>query len=276
MFGVQFAAAWRDSVRPAGASAPVARSQARPVALLASGRRHGAITRLITPWSIGELTAPFVFLDYAEIALQSQPRFGIQPYASIGALTIVLNGAVSFDDATGTHGEVSAGGFAWMRAAHGAWYGEPSATGEPLRMFKLWISLPEPNSAAESARVAPHEVEQAGPVRVILGRFGRACSRIGNAPADLNCFHVRLKDGQRWRYVAPDGHNVTWLAVDRGGLHLQDGGRVYWEQIAVFGDSGGVIDALADGETSFVLGSARRQSQPFAPHTSGPVVAVPL
>jgi len=75
---------------------------------------------------------------------------------------------------------------------------------------------------------------------------------------------VRLKEGQRWRYVAPDGHNVTWLAVDRGGLQLQEGERVYWEQIAVFGDSGGVIEAQAEGDTSFVLGSARRHRHPLA------------
>ncbi len=73
---------------------------------------------------------------------------------------------------------------------------------------------------------------------------------------------MRLRNGQRWRYAAPDGHNVTWLAVDRGGLQLQ-GERVYWEQIAVFGDSAGVIEAQADGDTSFVLGSARRHHHPL-------------
>jgi hypothetical protein len=39
---------------------------------------------------------------------------------------------------------------------------------------------------------------------------------------------------------------------------------VYWEQMAVFGDSGGVIEAEADGDTSFLLGSARRQTRPLA------------
>jgi hypothetical protein len=72
---------------------------------------------------------------------------------------------------------------------------------------------------------------------------------------------VRLKDREDFRYAAPDGHNVTWLAVDRGGLQLQEGERVLWEQIAVFGDSAGVIEVQADGETSFVLGSARSRTQ---------------
>jgi hypothetical protein len=48
-------------------------SGARLLALLASGHRHGPITRLITPWNIGELTIPFVFLHYAEV-MPSLPR----------------------------------------------------------------------------------------------------------------------------------------------------------------------------------------------------------
>ena len=38
---------------------------------------------------------------------------------------------------------------------------------------------------------------------------------------------------------------------------------MHWGQIAVFGDSRGVIEMQADGETSFVLGSARRYPHPL-------------
>src|SRR6267378_4796456 len=244
-----------------------AKADPRRIVLLASGRRHGPITRLITPWNIGELTTPFVFLDYAEVTPQSQPLVGIQPHSGIATLTLVLDGEVSFEDATGGHGEVRTGGVAWMNAAHAAWRGGGSAAGVPLRVFQLWISLPpsQQSSSVTSEAIAPQHVEADGPVRVILGRFGRAVSRIHGAPADINYFHVRLKHGQSWCYIAPTGHNVTWLAVDRGGLQLQEGERVYWEQIAVFGDSGGVIEAQADGDTSFVLGSARRRTSLLAP-----------
>ncbi len=124
----------------------------------------------------------------------------------------------------------------------------------------MWIAVPEgqESPAAASGCIAPEEVEQEGPVRVLLGQFGRARSRIPHAPAGVNCFHVRLRDRQQFRYTAPHDHNVTWIAVDRGGLQLQAGERLYWEQVALFGDSNGVIEAQADGETSFVLGSARR------------------
>jgi redox-sensitive bicupin YhaK (pirin superfamily) len=266
MFGVESGAAFHSRVRPHGATSDTGpRAGARPLALLASGRRHGPITRLITPWAIGELTTPFVFLDYAEVAAESPPLLGIQPHSSIATLTVVLNGSLTFKDASGGHGKVRAGGFAWMNAAHAVWRGG-AVSGEPLRMFQLWISLPAlpQSSPAASEDITPQEVEQEGPVRVILGQFGRARSPLRSAPAGINCLRVTLGHGQRWHYRAPDGHNVTWLAVDRGGLQLQDGERVYREQLAVFGDSGGVIEAQADGDTSFMLGSARRQPRPIA------------
>jgi redox-sensitive bicupin YhaK (pirin superfamily) len=268
MFGVKSRGAFHAPQRPHDAASIAGpRAAVRRIALLASGRRHGPITRFITPWNIGELTTPFVFLDYAEAKPESQPLFGIQPHSGIATLTLVLNGGVSFEDATGGRGEVRTGGVAWMNAAHAVWRGGGSAAGVPLRVFQLWISLPpsQQSSPVTSEAIVPQHVEAEGPVRVILGRFGRAVSRIHGAPADINYFHVRLRDGQRWCYIAPTGHNVTWLAVDRGGLRLQEGERVYWEQIAVFGDSGGVIEAQAEGDTSFVLGSARRSSRPLAP-----------
>jgi len=102
-----------------------------------------------------------------------------------------------------------------------------AVTGLPAVDFAAPVAaeLPVPSEA-----IVPQRVEAEGPVRVILGRFGRAVSRIHGAPADINYFHVRLKDGQRWCYIAPTGHNVTWLAVDRGGLQLQEGERVYWSR----------------------------------------------
>jgi redox-sensitive bicupin YhaK (pirin superfamily) len=231
----------------------------RRVALLANGRRHGPITRLIDPWGIGEQTPPFVLLNYAEAERRSRPLFGVHPPSGITTLTAVLNGELSFEDATGKRGEIAAAGFAWMRTGSVLWHEGGHPVREPLRVFHLWIAqFGAPRErAAVSEYIAPDEVEEDGPVRVLLGEFGRARSRVRQAPADVNCFHVRLKDRQDFRYAPPDGHNVTWLAVDRGGLQLQEGERVLWEQIAVFRNSAGVIEVQSDGETSFMLGSAR-------------------
>ena len=261
MFGIRFLTAPGRLERSAGerSSAGVA-SGSRRIALLRSGRRHGPLTRLITPWDIGELTRPFVFLGYSEHAPGEQTVVGAQP--GIATLTLVLSGALAFEDACGNKGIVVAGGFKWTMPGEVGWHSAGHATGEPLRAFQLWVELSgsPASSAGESRCVPPHELQEEGPVTVLLGKLARARTPLAHSPADINYFHVRLKDGECWRYMAPDGHNVTWIAVDGGGVRLPQDGRVFRKQIAVFGDSQGVIEIQADGESSFVLGSARRFS----------------
>jgi len=262
MFDADFQATFREPVQPHGAGALVTAGP-RQLALLASGRRHGPITRLIAPWDIGELTSPFVLLNYAEAERRSRPLFGVHPPSGITTLTVVLNGELSFEDKTGKRGEVAAAGFAWMKSGGVIWHEGGATAREPLRVFHLWIAQlgAQQERAAASEYIAPDKVEEDGPVRVLLGEFGRARSPVRHAPVDLNLFHVRLEDRQDFRYAPPAGHNLIWLAVDRGSLQLQEGERVLWEQIAVFRDSAAVIEVQADGETSFVLGSARRRTQ---------------
>jgi redox-sensitive bicupin YhaK (pirin superfamily) len=240
-------------------------TRARRVALLRNGRRHGPITRLITPWDIGELTQPFLFLGYCEFAPGWQPLLAVHPQPGVATLTLVLSGRLGYEDATGSERTITAGGVKWTTPGKGVRHDSGRATGEPLRALQLWMGLPPAleSSAAESRYLASHELQEEGPVRVILGQFGQARSALAQVAPHINYFHVRLKDGETWRYVAPDRHNVTWLAVDRGGVHVREGERIYWEQIALFGDSRGMIELQADGETSFVLGSARRVAHPL-------------
>ena len=263
MFGTDFQATPHDPAHPQGAGAFVT-AKPRPLAWLANGRRHGPITRLLAPWDTGELTSPFVLLNYAEAERRSRPLFGSHPPSGITTLTVVLNGELSFEDETGKQGEAVAGGFAWMKAGSVIWHEGGDTVREPLRVFHLWVEQPlaaQGEFPAMSEYVAADEVAEEGPVRVLLGELGGARSRVRHAPPHLNVFHVLLKDRQNFRYAPPDGHDVAWLAVDRGSLQLREGGQVLWEQIAVFGDSAGVIEVQAESETSFVLGSARSRTQ---------------
>ena len=255
----------RHEPTPAAPSSADVTMRARRVVLLRSGRRHGPITRLITPWDLGELTQPFLFLAYSEFVPGWQPLLAIHPQGGVATLTLVLSGTLACQDATGAERTLTAGGFRWTTAGERVRHDGGRAAGELLRAFQLWIGLPPASgsSAAQSRYLAPHEVQREGPVRVILGQFGRARGVLGDAVPDINCFHVRLRRGEPWRYLAPDRHNVTWLAVDRGSVCLREGERVHREQIALFGDSRGVIELQADRETSFVLGSARRLAHPM-------------
>jgi redox-sensitive bicupin YhaK (pirin superfamily) len=254
------------------AAVAVEAEPARRIQVRTRGRRHSPITRLVSPSDIGERIKPFVFLDHGEVPYTGEPLFGIHPHSGIATLTTVLRGGLAYEDTTGKTGEVQAGGLEWMRAGNGVWHDGGPLPGEPLRVYQLWIALPasEENGPAESQYIAPDAVQRDGPVRVVLGEYGRARSAI-RAPAGIHYFHVRLKDGERWRYAPPAGHTVAWLAVDRGGLRAaQD---IQAGELVVFEESGAAIDVQADGDTSFVIGSAVKHPHPlvlgdYSVHTS--------
>jgi redox-sensitive bicupin YhaK (pirin superfamily) len=249
----------------------------RAIVLRSSGNQRGPIRRLVSPSDIGELIKPFVFLDHAEVAPRPGPLFGIHPHSGIATLTVVLGGGLHYEDTTGKKGLVPTGGLEWMKAGNGVWHDGGPTAGEPLRAFQLWIALPasDENAPPESQYIAPDAVQVDGPVRVILGHYGRASSPI-RAPAGIDYFHVRLTAGQWWHYVPPTGHNVAWLAVDRG--NLSSPGRIDAGQIAVFDESAGAIDLQAEGDTEFVLGSAIKHPFPlvlgyYSVHTSPTALA---
>lgn len=244
----------------------------RRIVVRTRGYKHGPITRLVSPSDVGELIKPFVFLDHAEVAPRPEPLFGIHPHSGIATLTVVLRGGMAYEDTTGKKGSVPTGGLEWMKAGNGVWHDGGVTPGEPLRAFQLWVALPpsQENAAPESQYIAPEAVQEDGPVRVILGSFGQAQSSI-RAPAGIDYFHVRLKNGQRWRYEPPTGHNVAWLAVDKGKLWSHE--PIDVEQIAVFEESNGAIEVRAEGDTSFVFGSAIKHPYPlilgrYSVHTS--------
>jgi len=249
----------------------------RPVALRTSGQTQGPITRLVSPTDIGELIKPFVFLDHGEIHPARQPRIGIHPHSGIATLTVVITGAIHYEDTTGKRGIVPAGGLEWMKAGKGVWHGGSVADGDPMRFFQLWVALgrEEERAPPESQYVPPDAVQSDGPVRVVLGRYGRAASVI-RPDAGINYFHVRLEDGQVWRYVPPAGHSVAWLSVDQGSLVASE--KIPAGDLAVFAESEGAIEVQAEGATSFVIGSAVKHPHPlvhgyYSVHTTATALA---
>jgi redox-sensitive bicupin YhaK (pirin superfamily) len=258
-------------IRPQDSSFDTA-ADTRRIVRQTGGRRHGPITRLMSPSDLGELIKPFVFLDHAEVRFTGRKLFGIHPHSGIATLTTVLQGGLAYEDTTGKTGQVAQGGLEWMKAGHGVWHDGGPLQGDPLRVFQLWVALPaaEENAEPESQYIAPDAVEEDGPVRVILGRYGDANSKI-RAPEGMHYFHVRLNDGQRWHYQPPRSHNVAWLAIDKGRLHASE--AVGAGQLAIFEESEKAIEVRADGATSFVFGSAVKHPHPlvlgyYSVHTS--------
>ncbi|MET3378937.1 pirin family protein [Variovorax paradoxus] len=236
---------------------------ARAIVYRTRGSQHGGIVRLMSPGDLGEFLKPFVFLDlFGFDTTGGHKGFGLHPHSGIATLTYLIEGDTLYEDTTGEQGTLLGGGVEWMRAGNGVWHtGGPAPGVKRVRGFQLWVALPasEENAPAQSMYLAPSQVPQEGPARVLLGRYGAAQSAIA-APAPINYLAVQLKDGERWSYVPPAGHTVGWVAVNEGALETGDdrGGPIGSGELAVFEESSAVIDFVARGDTSFVLGSAAK------------------
>jgi redox-sensitive bicupin YhaK (pirin superfamily) len=219
------------------------------------GSSHGPITRLVSPSDLGKVIKPFVFLDHFDAPSQAGPSFGLHPHSGIATVTLLLSGAVAYEDTTGKSGVLPAGGLEWMRAGGGVWHDGRSADQSRMHGLQLWIALPPEleNAAPESQYVAPYDVPRDGPVSVLLGRYGAARSPV-RAPAFINYLHVRLQDGERWRYEPPVGHNVAWVFAYAGQIDSPE--PVAAGELAVFEESDGPVEFRSRGDTGFVLGSA--------------------
>ena len=253
-------------------------TKARAIVHRTRGRTHGPITRLVSPSDLGEVLKPFVFLDLASFKpVAGNPGFGMHPHSGIATLTFMTEGDVEYEDTTGKQGVLPVGGVEWMRAGNGVWHTGGPADASPVEGFQLWVALPasEENAPAQSLYLAPSQVPQEGPARVLLGRYGAAQSLIP-APASMNYLAVALKDGERWRYVPPAGHTVGWVAVQAG--RLDAGGPVGTGELAVFEESAEAIDFVAHGDTMFMLGSAVKHPHElvmgrYSVHTSSAALA---
>lgn len=252
---------------------------ARAIVYRTRGRTHGPITRLVSPGDLGELLKPFVFLDLFGFKPAAGHRgFGMHPHSGIATLTFMAEGDVGYEDTTGKKGILNAGGVEWMRAGNGVWHTGAPVGDSPVSGFQLWVALPasEENAPAQSLYLAPSQVPQEGPARVLLGRYGVAQSAIA-APSSMNYLAVRMQDGEHWRYTPPGGHTVAWVAVSAG--QLEASGPVGNGELAVFDESGEAIDFVAHGDTAFVLGSAVKHPHElvmgnYSVHTSEATLAL--
>lgn len=232
-------------------------SAARAIAHRTRGHRHGPITRLMSPGDLGQLLKPFVFLDLFDAAGAAPGKLGLHPHSGIATLTVIMHGAVSYEDTSGKSGVLAQGSVEWMMAGGGVWHGGGWSGDVGARGFQLWVALPPEleNGAAASTYLAPEAIAHDGPARVLLGSYGGASSALA-APSSMNYLAVRLKAGERWSYLPPSGHDVAWVALAEGRLHSQD--ALQAGELAIFEESEGRIDFHAAADTEFVLGSAVR------------------
>jgi len=232
-----------------------ARNPVRQIARRTRGLSDGSITRLMSPSDFGQLLKPFVFLDLFDNKGIPTKGFGLHPHSGIATLTYLAEGSVAYEDTNGATGVLPAGGVEWMQAGGGVWHGGGAGKPGRTRGFQLWIALPPELELGPSVSLyqSPEDIQQEGPARVLLGRYGSATSAIA-APSPINYLAVHLKQGERWRYQPPQGHTVLWIAVSSGAVAVPD--TLRQGDLAAFEPSNEAIEVEAQSDAEFVVGSA--------------------
>ncbi len=267
------------STLPTTQAAPAPLHSSRPIVHRTRGTTHGPVTRLMSPGDLGQVLKPFIFLDLVHFEPRhGHTRFGMHPHSGIATLTFMAEGDVRYTDSTGQAGVLPEGGVEWMQAGGGVWHaGEPVGE-KPGLGFQLWVALPaELESAPAFSRyLAPSEVPQVGPARVLLGQWGTAQSLVP-APSAMAYLAVTLAPGERWRYTPPAGHTVAWVAVASGALLSSE--PIAAGELVSFAPADTAIDFVAQTDTRFVLGSAAPHPHPlvmgtYSVHTSADALAL--
>ena len=232
-----------------------ARNPVRQIARRTRGHSEGSITRLMSPSDFGQLLKPFVFLDLFDNKGLPTKGFGLHPHSGIATLTYLAEGSVAYEDTNGATGVLPAGGVEWMQAGGGVWHGGGAGKPGRTRGFQLWIALPPELELGPSVSLyqSPEDIQQEGPARVLLGRYGSATSAIA-APSPINYLAVHLKQGERWRYQPPQGHTVLWIAVSSGAVAVPE--KLRQGDLAAFEPSNEAIEVEAQSDAEFVVGSA--------------------
>ena len=182
-----------------------------------AGPRHKA--RLMIPPGDFAATNPFFLM--ADDRTEVGGDFGeAHPHAGLETVTFMLSG--SFED---LEGRLDPGDVEWMTSGRGIVHGQDTVTSNGMRLFQLWIVLPEdqrrsaPRVQRLRRRAMPVRTEPGAEARVYSGRSGDAIAPTVNAaPATL--VDLALEPGASFEQDLPASYNgfiiVIEGAVDAG------------------------------------------------------------
>jgi redox-sensitive bicupin YhaK (pirin superfamily) len=212
-----------------------------------AGPRHTA--RLIVPPGDFAATNPFFLMadDYTKVG----GEFGeAHPHAGLETVTFMLSG--SFED---FEGRLDPGDVEWMTSGRGIVHGKDTVTSNDMRLFQLWIALPEderqssPRVQRLRQRNMPVRKEPGAEARVYSGRSGDAVAKTMNA-APVTLVDVRLEPNASFEQDLPASYN-GFIVVIAGAVSAGDPAKTLAK------DQVGWLDRpTGDGESALRLGAA--------------------
>lgn len=238
----------------------------RTICLHATSDHKATTGHLITPQTLAQQIKPFVSLDVVragEVSVSDEAVLSSDSGTAI--ITFLMSGQADFSDSTHKHGCLKQGDVLWMLSGSGIQYSLTPKTPDCISV-KLRVALsPALKSApAQSIYLGAELVERDGPVQILLGQHGDACSQLA-LPALINYVVVTLVAGQAWIYEPPVNHRTAWIAVISGKIKTSDV-LVGADEIAVYESSSKSISFLAEEDSVFLLGTSQEYAHQELTH----------
>jgi quercetin 2,3-dioxygenase len=238
-----------------------------------AGPRHSA--RLMIPPGDFAQTNPFFLM--ADDRTEVGGDFGeAHPHAGLETVTFMLSG--SFED---FEGRLDPGDVEWMTSGRGIVHGHDTVTSNAMRLFQLWIVLPEdqrrsaPRVQRLRGRTMPERKEPGAEARVYSGSSGDAVARTANA-APVTLIDLRLQPNASFEQELPSSYNGFIVVID-GAVSAGDSAKaiakdqVGWlDRPETAGDS---VLRLRAGETSARVLIFAGEPQKMSLAARGPFIA---
>jgi len=199
----------------------------KQISFSTQGRRadiDGMTIYRMLPNRYADAVGPFVFLDHIAPTLfpeqgeeKKSAGTGAHPHRGIATLSYILQGQDEHFDSRGHYAKVLSGGIQWMNAGNGIIHDEnlspdPHTESRLRHGFQFWINLPSrqkaeaPQYMAIQAEDVPQKSlpEQAGNIKVIVGRFEELASKIPTYSRQF-LYHFRLEALREYRLYTESG-----------------------------------------------------------------------
>lgn len=175
------------------------------------GERHKAAL-VIAP---GDLSTTDPFFLMADDNITEAGRFGdSHPHAGLETVTFMLNGTME-----DTGGRLEEGDVEWMTAGSGIVHSENATVSTGMRLFQLWLILPEaqrnmpPRVQILRRAEMPAHTEPGVLATVYSGKSGNAAAPTLNA-VPVTLIDIRLEPGATFAPHLPGSYNAFVVGIN--------------------------------------------------------------